>query len=207
MKKMLEGLSVIKKAVLAGLLLIGVGTGCWFAGSLAANSSSKTEITEDTLFQQVQAISQLAVQEYNYTNMGKFENSASLNGWTIPLTKKSFILAYDGLIMAGIDLDKLAISIDHKTITITVPKAEVLSHVIDESSIEIYDESNNLFNPISINDYTTFSTTQKQVMEEKAIAGGLLEVAQVRSRDVLNQLLSMNEAVRTEYELIFKLAK
>ncbi|MFQ9072878.1 MAG: hypothetical protein ACLR43_09220 [Faecalibacillus faecis] len=40
---------------------------------------------------------------------------------------------------------------------------------IDENSIEVYDESKNVFNPISINDYATFAKKQKEMVAEEAI--------------------------------------
>lgn len=103
--------------------------------------SGKTAVTSDTLFQQLRSVSQLTTVEYHYTNMGKFEKNADLNGWTIPLTKASFILAYDGKITAGVRLDDVQIDVQDKTITITLPPAEILSHEVDEASIEVYDES------------------------------------------------------------------
>ena len=63
--------------------------------------------------------------------MGKFEKNADLNGWTIPLTKASFILAYDGKITAGVRLDDVQIDVQDKTITITLPDV-----IVDESSAD-----------------------------------------------------------------------
>ena len=57
-----------------------------------------TAITSDLLSQQIQGISELASVEYNYTNMGKYENQVTFYGWKVPSTTKSFILSYDGKI-------------------------------------------------------------------------------------------------------------
>lgn len=195
--------SIIRKMVMITVIALILGASCFFGGVLLAKrqSSPKTVITSDTLFQQLQSISSLATLEYHYTNMGKFEKNADLNGWTIPLTKASFILAYDGKITAGISLEDLKIEVEDKKIIITLPEASVLSHEVDEESIEIYDESNNLFNPISISDYAAFSKQQKKIMETKAIEGGLLEQAQKKAGDVMKQLLN---TANPGYELVIK---
>ncbi len=43
-----------------------------------------------------------------------------------------------------------------------------------EDSLEVYDETRNLFNPITIEDYTGFTADQKQSIEAKATENGLL---------------------------------
>ena len=188
------------------LLLIVFGSAGWLLHSCSTSFTTQTEITADQLRQQIQDVRSLITEEYHYTNMGKFENSATYNGWTIPLTQKSFILAYDGTIHAGVDLDKMDIQVNAGSILIRLPKAEILSHEILEESIVIYDESNNLFNPIKISDYTAFSRSQKEVMEQKAINNGLLESAQLRARDVLYDLFILNKDIQ-KMELKFELAK
>ena len=107
----------------------------------AAQSFWKNDGDQRHAVSAVRSVSQLTTVEYHYTNMGKFEKNADLNGWTIPLIKASFILAYDGKITAGVRLDDVQIDVQEKTITITAPAAEILGHAVDEASIGDYDES------------------------------------------------------------------
>ena len=86
-------------------------------------------------------------------------------GWKVPFTTKSFIVSYDGKVKAGIDMNKVDIVIKGKTIHITVPQASILSHEIDEKSIEVFDETKNIFNQISITDYHQFTIDQKEKIE------------------------------------------
>ena len=85
-------------------------------------------ITSDLLSQQIQGISELASVEYNYTNMGKYENQATFYGWKVPFTTKSFILSYDGKIKAGIDMSLVEVHMSGKNINISIPEAKILSH-------------------------------------------------------------------------------
>ena len=198
--------SIIRKMISITIIALILGAVCFLGGVLLAQRthSGKTVITSDTLFQQLRSVSQLTTVEYHYTNMGKFEKNADLNGWTIPLTKASFILAYDGKITAGVRLDDVKIDVAQTTITITLPAAEILSHEVDESSIEVYDESNNIFIPISISDYAAFSKQQKEVMENKVIEGGLLLQARQKAGEVISQLLT---TANPEYTIVVQEAK
>lgn len=95
---------------------------------------------------------------------------------------------------------------DGSVITISLPEVKVLSNVIDESSIEVYDETKNLFNPISIEDYTVFATQQKERVEDEAIENGLLSEAATKAQAAIRQLLQMVPSVAEKYtiEVIFQ---
>ena len=64
-----------------------------------------------------------------------------------------------------------------------------MTHTIDEDSIQVFDETSNVFNPIRITDYTEFSKDQKEALEEKAVNNGLLEEARSRAEDSIEGLL------------------
>lgn len=138
-----------------------------FAGVHYASGSNNDKITSTTIKNQLTEINELALYSYDYSKVGKFSNKLSFNGWKIPLTQKTFIITYDGSIKAGIDLKQAKISIDNEQLNITLPAAKILSHGIDENSIEVYDESSNIFNQISINDYKSFATKEKKKMKKK----------------------------------------
>ena len=155
-----------------------------------------TKVTADLLSQQISSISELATVEYNYTNMGKFENQATFYGWKVPFTTKSFIVSYDGKMKAGIDMSVVDIDISGKNINIKVPESKVLSHEIDEKSIEVFDETKNIFNPISIKDYNQFAIDQKTKVEEDAIEKGLLKEAQEKAETTIKTFLSTIEETK-----------
>ncbi|WRK53352.1 DUF4230 domain-containing protein [Coprobacillaceae bacterium CR2/5/TPMF4] len=66
-------------------------------------------------------------------------------------------------------MDKIKVDVSNDNITVSIPDIEILSNEIDESSIEVYDESRNIFNPISVNDYATFATSQKKLLKLKPL--------------------------------------
>lgn len=159
--KILDTLGKTKKAIGGVVAICILAAVIFFAGTVFGGKQSEPKITSTALTQQLQEVNDLAVMEYNYTKVGKFENSLTLNGWNIPLTKKSFLLTYAGQLKAGVRMDQAEVDVKGKTITVLLPEVEILSNIIDEKSIEVYDETKNIFNPISIEDYTAFATQQR----------------------------------------------
>lgn len=180
----------LKRRAILVLILIAVVAGAFFLGGVMAGRDSQPQITSSLLGQRLNAIQELATQEYHYTNMGRFQNQLDFYGWKVPFTTKSFIVAYDGVIKAGVDLSELQVEVSGKTISVTLPEGKILSHDIDEDSLEVFDETKNIFNPIQIEDYTGFTADQKASMEERAISEGLLTAASERARTVVEEFLT-----------------
>ena len=192
----------IKKWIIACILAILIFACCFFAGIYYASKEEEADITATALYERLVEIEELSVIEYQYAKVGRFENSLTLNGWNIPLTEKYFILTYTGVIKAGVDLSDALVEVDGNTVTITLPATEILSNELDEESIEVYDESNNIFNQISVSDYTTFALQQKEVVEAEAIEDGILEEAEDRVTMVLTSIINAIDESYT-VEVIF----
>ena len=139
---------------------------------------------------QLSQISELASVSYAYTNMGQFENSNDFYGMKVPFTTKKFILTYDGVIKAGVDLSQARVTVDGQKVHVRLPEAKILSHEIDADSVRIFDEKTSVFNPFTVEDFTGFQAEQQRVMEEKALAKGLLEEAQKKAADSIKMLLT-----------------
>lgn len=189
----------MKKYLLLLLVMAVIGCSGFGVGIFWGNREAETKIINDILAEQVNSIGELASIEYHYTNMGKFENQLDFYGWAVPLTKKSFIISYDGQIKAGVDMTQMAADIKDNKIVMTLPMPRILSHEIDMESLKVFDESHNIFNPISITDYQQFSLDQQAAAEQKAIDDGLLEAAREKTEIVILQLLNYND----EYILTF----
>ncbi len=179
----------------------------FFVGKLWPSGEEPTKMTSDLLSQQIQNISELAVVEYNYTNMGKFENQATFYGWKVPFTTKSFIISYDGKIKVGIDMSLVEVKIKGKNISVFVPEAKILSHEIDEKSIEIFDETKNIFNQISITDYNQFAIDQKDKMETSVKEKGIIKEAQEKTEKVIPSFIKSSYQLSDDYEINVNIQK
>lgn len=166
-------------------------------------------ITSQQVSTQINALKELVTKEYLYTNADRYENQnqVKIHKWdvNVPMTTKSFLLAYDGRIKAGVDLSKAQVDVDEeaRTITITLPASEIVSHEIFEEDIRVFDEKDSIFNKITIENYNEFVSEQKLVMEQKAEERGLLTDADKEARSALKEFLLLMPGMDT-YRLNIK---
>lgn len=181
----------VKYLLLGILLCAGVGLACFLLGQAAArNSRDNTMLDAVVVESRLVQISELATVSYQYTNVGQFSSSNDFYGVTIPFTTKKFILTYDGVIKAGVDLSQAQVSISGDNVTITLPAARILSHEIFEDSMEVFDEKTSIFNPFTVEDFASFQADQKAEMEEKALERGLLTQAADQAEGSIRTLLT-----------------
>ncbi|MBP3853923.1 MAG: DUF4230 domain-containing protein [Erysipelotrichaceae bacterium] len=176
------------KYIVAGLIC---AVALFAAGMLYAGQRQEPKITSNLIESTLIQSTDLITTKYHYSRVGKYDNSLELNGWTVPLTNKNFILQFQGEIQAGIDVKDVQIKIDGKEIRVNLPEVKVLNHVLDENSIQVYDEANNLFNPIRVDDYKTFAVQQKKVALKEAKDKGLMEEAEKQAKSVIKELITM----------------
>lgn len=174
----------------------------FFMGRMTRTSGNNQKMSAIVLENRLAEVSELASITYSYTNMAEFENSKDFYGMTLPFTTKGFILTYDGEIKAGIDLSEAQVNMNGKEVTITLPKAKVLSHEINEDSIEVFDETTSIFNSFKIEDYQAFCSDQKKEMEAKAEKKGLLKEAHTKAIKSIKTLIS--QVLTGDYELTVK---
>lgn len=179
--------------VLALLLVGGLVMAAFLCGLSRGGREAEPVITGDLLGEHLRSAQELVTVAYYYTSMGRFENQVDFYGWKVPFTAKSFIVSYDGVIKAGVDLSQVQVEVDEirQAVTVRLPGSRILSHEIPEDSIEVFDESDNLFNRITIEDYTGFTLDQKKAMEQRAEDNGLLTSADEKARAAVESLLTL----------------
>ena len=180
-------------AVLALLLVCGLVMAAFLCGLSRGGQEAEPVITSDLLGEHLRSAQELVTVAYYYTSMGRFENQVDFYGWKVPFTAKSFIVSYDGVIKAGVDLSQVQVEVDEirQAVTVRLPASRILSHEIPEDSIEVFDESDNLFNRITIEDYPGFTLDQKKAMEQRAEDNGLLTSADEKARAAVESLLTL----------------
>src|SRR5690554_5847126 len=118
---------------------------------------------------------ELALVKHNYTGVISFKDYKKFLRINVPLTDKYFLLKYNGYIKAGVDFERIKVNVENdSTLHVSLPKPRILDIVIDEKSIEVYNESENAFNPIKISDYNEALIREKNVMASDAIKQGIL---------------------------------
>lgn len=159
------------------------------------------------IMEEIKEIGELATVEYRYTNVGTLDASKKLfkTSVNIPGTKKTVVMTMDGVIKVGVDVDGISISSDEasKTIKITLPKARLLSNELDENSIQIYDETDGMFNPITLEDSSTLRNEIKMKSEQNAQANGVFEQAEENAEIILRCILEAIPGLKDTYKIQF----
>ena len=182
------------------IILIVLAAVIFIAGMMQMKKNMTPDITSELINNRLEDAKELTTLKYHYTNMGQFQNQSDFYGWKVPFTTKSFIVSYDGVINAGVDLDGTMVKVTGKKIQIMIPHAKILSHEIYEDSLQVFLEKDSIFNPIKISDYNDFSMDQKQVVEEKAIDKGLLTEADKKSQEAIKDILRLDQYLK-DYEI------
>lgn len=175
---------------------------------IAIYEEASREVDIRLINAQIQDIGELATVEYLYTDAGKFEDPAEIFGKDIPFsfTTKSFIAKWDGVIKAGVDISKVTAEVNqfNKEIVIHIPTAQILSHEIDDESIETLDEKNGLFNKLKVDDIREFDGISKDAMEQRAIENGILDKAMENAKKLIYNLVNTDVVEEQEYTITFK---
>lgn len=183
-------MSGVLKVVVGLLVGIVLTVGALFGlNKMSLLEEPTRSITSTGIGGTLEDISEMAVEQYSYSAVGRFEE----DGWRalglrIPLTGKHFLIAYDGVVKAGVkNIEKSDVSIDDvaRTVTVKVFQAEILSNEIEPSSVTVYDQSFNPLNQVKVENYAEFLDSEEKRAEEKAKQNGLLERAQQRVTDLV----------------------
>lgn len=159
---------------------------------LAGNKKVEKERGYDSssVMNRISYIQELALVRYNYTGVISYKDYRKFLNINVPLTDKYFLLKYNGYIKAGVDFNRLNVTVDNDTtIHISIPKPKILETVIDEKSIQVYNESENAFNPIKISDYNEAVSREKNVMIRDAIEQGIYKQATDEAKIAITSLL------------------
>ncbi len=189
--------------ILLAILLLGI---IFVGGVYYGTQESEPEINGQLIEQQLVEAQDLVTMTYNYSNASAFENQKDFNGFKLPFTNKSFILAYDGKIDAGIDMTQVTVSIDELTqeIVIDLPEPEIFNHEINSASVEVFDESESVFNQIQVEDYANFFEQQKDEVKTEALERGLLTEAQTKSEEAVGDIVALFPQISEEYTISYQ---
>lgn len=159
---------------------------------LVYNTGAEKERRYDssTVMRRISYMQELALVKHNYTGVIGFKDYMKILNINVPLTEKYFLLKYNGYIKAGVDFNRIKVNVENdSTVHVSIPKPRILDTVIDEKSVEVYNESENAFNPIKISDYNEALAREKEVMINDAIAQGIYTDATDQAKIAITSLL------------------
>ena len=149
-------------------------------------------------------IGSLITQEGYYTNVQVISDKQELFGITIPFTTSKYIYSYSGKATAGLDFSKIEVSVDEgdKTVSVSLPDVELFEIIIDNDSLQVYDERQSIFTPLSISDVNDAQSALKDEVESTAIEQGILSSAKANAETLITSILSSTIDL-TQYNIIF----
>ena len=192
---------MVKKIILRIVSIVVIALILLAGGFIAFKRFSvvKTENKLAMVDRQLSFCQELVTAKYRYSDIITLKKSAGFS-------KSYSIIKYTGIIRAGIaDFTDISysVSLDGKTITLSLPKAEVLGNeivnlgVFDEkqsvfvpiSTQEIFDEKQSVFVPISTQEIFDEIEKAKAEAVEDMLAEGVLEDAREYASRIITQFM------------------
>jgi hypothetical protein len=214
---------VVLIVIIVGLLLvIGFLLGGKKLGfNIPALVTEQSDISAHTVVKEVLPIGEYASLAYHYTSVVKDINARDIKGWTIPFTTRKYIFTYDGTMKLGIDGSKIrvedaaadtagagTVAVDpaaaepEKVLRIILPPIKILSHEVMDDSIEVFEQSQTIFNEIKLDDAFKVTADRKRELEEKVMAGTVVDEAKASLEQQFGNLLKGLPGIR-DYDLVF----
>ncbi|MDR2143269.1 MAG: DUF4230 domain-containing protein, partial [Treponema sp.] len=130
------------------------------------------------------------------------------NGWTIPFTTRKYIFTYDGIMKLGIDgtmirVEEVPDSAESPLIRIILPPIRILSHEIDDESVEVFEQSQTIFNEIKIEEAFRVTAERKREMEEKVLDSTAVDEAKSSLEQQFGSLFGGIPGIKGSYDLAF----
>ena len=159
-------------------------------------------VTTDILEDGLSNMGFLVTQEYHFTQVEKYTKEKKV--LSIIPSSSEFMYSYEGSVLAGVDFEKIEVTKDEetKTVTVVMPKSEIMAVTIDKDTFEVYSEKDSLWNPLKLEDYNMSLSEFEESAKEKALEGGILERSDEQARKLVNEFLG-NYPSLADYEIKF----
>lgn len=142
------------------------------------------EITTTVVSRQLQTMQDLTTAKETDYGFEEFSE-----GKVSYVNKKKFTMFYSYEIRAGVDLSKAKIAVDNeaRTISITLPQAELQSVSVDPDSLKFFDVENSLFNGNDVTDTADALKEAKIAASNKANKSELLQEANDQAVEIVEK--------------------
>ncbi|MDR2048701.1 MAG: DUF4230 domain-containing protein [Treponema sp.] len=194
--------------IVALLLAVGYLLGGGRLGLPLPEIAARQQVSAHTVVKEALPVGEYASLAYHYTSVIKDINSKDLNGWTIPFTTRKYIFTYDGIMKLGIDGTRIRVEeasdpAGGPLIRVILPPIQILSHEVDDSSVEVFEQSQTVFNEIRIEEAFRVTADRKREMENKVLSGGAVDDAKASLEQQFASLLRGIPGIKGNYDLAF----
>jgi len=180
----------LKNKLILLIILLSLTISTIMIYSIVDSINNDKVINSTVITERLSKISELSTVKYNYTNVLALKDSKKFKDFSIPFTEKSFLIKYSGYIKAGVDFKDLDVVVNEKKVTITLKKAEIFDHVINNEDLFVYDEKSSMFNKLSMQDMIDEISNEKSKIEADLVKTGFLDEATANTKLLLEGILS-----------------
>ncbi len=152
-------------------------------------AQSRQLYDSSVIMEKISYVKELSLVKYSYSGVISFTDYLRFINLQVPMTEKSFLIKYTGYVKAGIDVSKTTVSVKDKTVKIGLPIPVIQETVIDEKSLQVYDESMNILNPIKVADYQKAIVAEQNKIKQDALAKGILTESSDQAHKFITSLL------------------
>ncbi|HQV97694.1 MAG: DUF4230 domain-containing protein [Saprospiraceae bacterium] len=177
--------SLIKQYIVFGLLLIAISAGMWFYMKNHYFEAIKAENTTIVL-EKIKTVTKLISVEGQFSELYNYKESYDYDFFN--LFSKKIILRVNAKVSVGYDFEKINISVDSLSKTVTfneLPQAEILS--IDHD-IDYYDISEGTFSSFTPEEYNAIQKKAKNLIAEKAKNTPLIAEAEKQKAEYIKMI-------------------
>ncbi len=147
------------------------------------------DTSRPTVIDQIRALSKLETIHYQLEKVVTGKSSGPLPDF---LTSDKILLVAHGEVVAGVDLSKITaadITVVSNTVTMRIPKAEVLYSKLDNDKTYVYDRQTGVFSRPDPNLETQIRQAAEQEILKTSLEDGILDKAGQNAQEVIRTLL------------------
>ncbi len=156
---------------------------------LFKNTNKQPEYDSSAIMEKIAYVKELSLVKYNYNGVISYKDAMKFLNMPVPLTEKSFLIRYNGYVKAGIDMSRASVSVSGKNVKVNLPKPTIQETVIDEKTIQAFDESMNIFNPTKVADYQKAIVGEKNKISQDALSKGIITESSDQAHQFITSLL------------------
>jgi Protein of unknown function (DUF4230) len=148
------------------------------------------DTSRPTVIDRVRALSRLETVHYELEKVVTGKSSGPLPDW---FTSDKILLVAHGEVAAGVDLARLQpgdVTVVSDTVTIRLPKSEILYSTLDNDKTYVYDRQTGIFNEPDANLETEIRRIAEEEILKTALEDGILTKATNNAQDVLRTLIT-----------------
>jgi hypothetical protein len=174
------------------IIITAAGGVAYFAGFKASFFEKKSELTQEVVMEQMKNVIKLGTVEGYFSEIYNYKEHY---GMDVSFFTKKALIRVKARILAGFDFEKVKISVDEKSKTVTIsniPPPQILSM---EHDLDYYDITEGIFNSFSTEDYNRMNNQAKNYIKNVAIKSKLMDNA----TEQLNSHIQVMKVLMSSY--------